>query len=274
MTARRRRGAAAARAWPGEPTTASRRHQVTDIGPPPEPKVTQYMAQAKECPYCRTVTEGELPAHVRARASYGPEACAYGANLTCGHYIPVHRATVLLCQLAGITASTRWMAGIRARAAALIGDSGFMDRVRELLRAAPAIHADETPARVIGAGIQIQWLEPGSAHDRGRGFMGPPGMPIAGFLVGTRRTVAAPAAHAAGEIIEVRCHDRAAGYAPAPPQRRRPARIGLQRLKPGFVNHSHSRLVSPSRELPCRSIGHDRGLHHKGPTFVSTKARP
>jgi hypothetical protein len=73
--------------------TASRRHQVTDIGPPPEPKVTQYVAQAKECPCCGTVTEGELLAHVRARASYGPEACAQAANLTCGHYIPVHRAT-------------------------------------------------------------------------------------------------------------------------------------------------------------------------------------
>ena len=134
----------------GEPVTASRRHQVTDIGPPPEPKVTQYVAQAKECPCCATVTEGELPAHARARASYRPQACAQAANLTCGHYIPVHRATVLLCQLAGITASTGWMAGIRARAAALIGDSGFMDRVRELLRAAPAIHADETPARAAG----------------------------------------------------------------------------------------------------------------------------
>ena len=42
------------------------------------------------------------------------------------------------------------MAGIRARAAALIGDSGFMDRVRELLRAVPAVHADETPARAAG----------------------------------------------------------------------------------------------------------------------------
>src|SRR5206468_3201616 len=36
------------------------------------------------------------------------------------------------------------------RAAALIEDSGFMDRVRELLRAAPAVHADETPARAAG----------------------------------------------------------------------------------------------------------------------------
>ena len=133
-----------------EPVTASRRHQVTDIEPPPKPKVTQYVAQAKECPCCGTVTEGELPAHVRARASYGAETCAQAANLTCGHYIPVHRATQLLCQLAGITASTGWMAGIRARAAALIEDSGFMDRVRELLRTAPAIHADETPARAAG----------------------------------------------------------------------------------------------------------------------------
>jgi len=132
------------------PVTASRRHQVTDIEPPPKPKVTQYVTQAKECPCCGTVTEGELPAHVRARASYGPETCAQAANLTCGHYIPVHRATQLLCQLAGITASTGWMAGIRARAAALIEDSGFMDRVRELLRTAPAIHADETPARAAG----------------------------------------------------------------------------------------------------------------------------
>jgi transposase len=91
-----------------------------------------------------------MPAHVRARASYGPETCAQAANLTCGHYIPVHRATALLCQLAGITVSTGWMAGIRARAAALIEDSGFTERVRELLRAAPAIHADETPARAAG----------------------------------------------------------------------------------------------------------------------------
>jgi transposase len=132
------------------PVTASRRHQVTDIEPPPEPVVTQYVAQARECPCCGTVTEGELPAHVRARASYGPETCAQAANLTCGHYVPVYRATQLLCQLAGITVSTGWMAGVRAKAAALIEASGFMDRVRELLRTAPAVHADETPARAAG----------------------------------------------------------------------------------------------------------------------------
>jgi transposase len=133
-----------------DPVTAQRRHQVTDIVPAPAPRVTEYVAQARECGGCGTVTEGELPAHVRARASFGPETCAQAANLTAGHHIPVHRATLLLCQLAGIAVSTGWMAGIRGRAAVLVEASGFMDRVRELLKTAPAVHADETPARAAG----------------------------------------------------------------------------------------------------------------------------
>jgi transposase len=134
----------------GEPVLAQRRHQVTDIEPAPAPKVTEHVAQAKECPCCGTVTEGGLPEHVRARASYGPEASAQAANLTAGHHIPVYRATLLLCQLAGLRVSAGWMAGIRGKAAALVESSGFTDRVRELLQAAPAVHADETPARAAG----------------------------------------------------------------------------------------------------------------------------
>jgi transposase len=134
----------------GAPVTAQRRHQVTDIEPAPGPKVTEYVAQAKECAGCGTVTAGELPVHVRARASYGPETCAQAANLAVGHYIPIYRATLLLCQLAGIAVSTGWMAGIRGKAAALLEASGFTGRVRELLKTAPAVHADETPARAAG----------------------------------------------------------------------------------------------------------------------------
>jgi len=134
----------------GEPVLDQRRHQVTGIAPAPPPKVTEYVAQAKMCPGCGTVSEGALPAHVRARASYGPEAHAQAAYLACGHHVPVGRAAGLLAQLAGITVSAGWMAGIRGRAAALIGDSGFGDRMRELLRASPAVHADETPARAAG----------------------------------------------------------------------------------------------------------------------------
>ena len=134
----------------GEPAAAQRRHQVTDVAPAPAPRVTEYVAQAKACPCCGEVTEGEMPAHVRARASFGPEAHAQAANLVIGHHVPVYRATLLLCELAGIAVSTGWMASVRRKAAVLIEGSGFADRVRELLRSAPAIHADETPARTAG----------------------------------------------------------------------------------------------------------------------------
>jgi transposase len=134
----------------GVPVVLERRHQVTDVAPPPRPRVTEYVAQAKACPCCGTVSEGELPGQVRARASYGPEAHAQAANLTCGHHVPVGRAAVLLAQMAGLAVSSGWMAGIRGKAAALIGASGFPGRVRDLLAQAPAVHADETPARAAG----------------------------------------------------------------------------------------------------------------------------
>jgi transposase len=120
----------------GVAVTAHRRHQVTDIEPAPAPRVIQYVAQAKQCAGCGAISIGELPAYVRARASYGPETCAQAANLVSGHYIPVHRATLLLCQLAGVAVSTGWMAGIRGKAAGLVEASGFTDRVRELLKTA------------------------------------------------------------------------------------------------------------------------------------------
>ena len=139
------------------PVLAQRRHQVTDIRPAPPPEVTEYVAQARQCPWCEAVSEGGLPAFVRARASFGPEACAQAANLTCANDVPVQRAADLMSQLAGVTVSTGWVAGVREKAAALVGGSGFMARVRELLRDAPAVHADETPARAAG-GMQYVHL--------------------------------------------------------------------------------------------------------------------
>jgi transposase len=134
----------------GVPVLAQRRHQVTDIAPPPPPKVTEYVAQAKACPGCGTVSAGVLPGHVRARASYGPEVHAQAANLACGHHVPVARAAQLLGQLGGAAVSSGWMASVRGKTAALIGASGFPGRVRDLLRDAPALFADETPARAAG----------------------------------------------------------------------------------------------------------------------------
>ena len=155
----------------GQQVFAQRRHQVTDIRPAPAPEVTEHVAQSKRCPCCGQVTEGPLPPGVRARASFGPETHAQAANLTCGNYVPSGRAAVLMAEMAGIKVSLGWIAGVRAKAAALVESSGFMDLVAGLLRQAEAVHADETPARAAGGMRYVhlactQWLTRMHTGDR------------------------------------------------------------------------------------------------------------
>jgi transposase len=132
-----------------EPVWAERRHQVTDIPPAPAPTVIEYRAQAKQCSGCGTTSVGELPAHIKARAGFGPETHARAANLL-AHHVPIYRSTILLAQMAGIKVSTGWMASVRGKAAALVASSGFMEHVAALLKTAAAVHVDETPARAAG----------------------------------------------------------------------------------------------------------------------------
>jgi len=60
----------------GQEVFAQRRHQVTDIKPPPEPEITGHVAQSKRCPCCGEVTEGPLPPGVRARVVRAGGSCA------------------------------------------------------------------------------------------------------------------------------------------------------------------------------------------------------
>ena len=80
----------------------------------------------------------------------GAYATALAALLTCGHYLPVARASSLLAAMAGIEVSTGFVAGVRGRAATLLG-SVFLPHMRDLLRTAPVLHADETCGRAAGA---------------------------------------------------------------------------------------------------------------------------
>ena len=84
----------------GEPVAAQRRHQVTDIEARTAPKVTEYVAQAKQCPCCGTVTEGELPAHGAGRGpASGRRPARRPRTWSPGIFLPVYRATLLLCRL-------------------------------------------------------------------------------------------------------------------------------------------------------------------------------
>jgi transposase len=132
----------------GALVVGEQRRQVFEAQPPPPPRVTEFVVQARACPCCGEVTVGEAPAGVTGRAQYGPGVHALLALLTSWHHVPVSRAAQLALQLAGVRVSAGLAAGARGRAAALLAP--FMDRARELLAAAGVLHADETPVRAAG----------------------------------------------------------------------------------------------------------------------------
>jgi len=133
------------------PVTAVRRRQVHDLPPIPDPVVLEYAADVKCCPGCRANVTGAFPAGVTAPAQYGPEITTAVADVVVGHHVPVHRSTVLVMELLGMSVSTGFAAGLRGRAARLVAEGGFLTAVRRLLAAAPVVHADETFARAAGA---------------------------------------------------------------------------------------------------------------------------
>jgi transposase len=132
----------------GQPPLAVRRRQVFEAVPPPPPAVTEYRVQSKACPCCGQVSAGTAPPGVTGRVQYGPRAHAVTALAACAHYLPVARAAALVRALSGVAVSAGFTAAVRGRAAVLLVP--FMDRVRELLRGAAVVHADETPARAAG----------------------------------------------------------------------------------------------------------------------------
>jgi transposase len=132
------------------PVRRVQRRQVVDVRPPPPPWVTEYQIISRICPCCAAGATGAAPVDAPARVQYGPGVLARAAELLCGHYLPVARATRVMASLVGVEVSTGFMAGVRARAARLL-EEAFLPRVRELLRKVGVLHADETPGRADGA---------------------------------------------------------------------------------------------------------------------------
>jgi len=135
------------------------RRQVLDAAAVPPPEITEYQPVSKLCPCCGQVNTpgwdtGDGHSDVVARPGspvrIGPETLARCALLTCGNFLPVGRATVLLEALSGVRVSTGLIAGVRARAAARLTEV-FLPHLRTLLAGAPVLHADETTGRAAGA---------------------------------------------------------------------------------------------------------------------------
>jgi transposase len=137
------------------------RRQVVDVPAVPPPEVTEYQRVSKTCRCCGTVTTPgwdavptadpcrDVVAAPGSPVRIGPETLARAALLTCGHFLPVGRARVLLETLTGMDVSTGWLAGVRGRAARKL-EKRFVAHLRALLASAPVLHADETTGRAAG----------------------------------------------------------------------------------------------------------------------------
>jgi len=148
------------RSLTGAPATVAELRQVVDLPPVPAPVITEYQLLSKTCGCCGAVTTpdwtaaDDVNAQVVAPAGspvrIGPRALAMCALLTCGHYLPVGRATALLETLTGLHLATGFTARARRRAAKKL-TATFLPHMKDLLATAPMLHADETTGRAAGA---------------------------------------------------------------------------------------------------------------------------
>ena len=132
----------------GAPEFCRQRRQVIELPPPPKAKVIEYQVVSLACPCCGVVTAGDAPAGVTGRVQFGPGVKARLVYLRAAQFLPFGRAAATMADLCALRPSTGTIANAVAEAALRLDP--FLDRVRGLLRAAPVLGADETPAWVDG----------------------------------------------------------------------------------------------------------------------------
>ena len=151
-----------------EPLVGGERRQVFDLPQGALLRVVEHVAERRRC-QCGHVSSGAFPAGVGAPTQYGPGVRALGVYLCVFQHLPYDRAAQALADIAGAAVSTGTLTVWVTAAAGGLCD--FDDRLRELLRAAPVAHFDETGARIAG---RLGWVHSAStdkltrytAHER------------------------------------------------------------------------------------------------------------
>lgn len=126
---------------------ARQRRQVVEL-PPVKSHVTEHQLVALRCEGCGQVTSPSCPEGVAGRVQFGPDvkaAVVYGRG---ERYLSYQRVARLMSDLLGIGVSVGFVHQVVAEAAARLGP--FVSHVAAALRLERVLHADETPARLVG----------------------------------------------------------------------------------------------------------------------------
>jgi transposase len=120
------------------------RRQVFDT-PQPVVTSTEHRSLAKRCS-CGQLNKGAFPREATAPASYGPNVRASALYLLHGQHLSVERTAEALSAMLEVHVSTGFVASFATEAAG--GLVGFIDEIRQRLRSAAVVHADETSDQV------------------------------------------------------------------------------------------------------------------------------
>jgi transposase len=122
------------------PVEGTERRQVFDI-PKPVLGCVEHRAVTKRC-RCGASTKGRFPAAAKAPTTYGPNVRASALYLLMGQHLPVERTAQAMASLLGCPVSTGFIASLVPEAAD--GLVGFLDNLKQRLRASALLHVDET----------------------------------------------------------------------------------------------------------------------------------
>lgn len=136
----------------GQPVAEVVAHQVFDL-PQIRLEVTEHRCERKCCARCQRISTAVAPEGARQPTQYGPRLAGWAVYLTIGHFVPVARTCELIRTLTGTRPSQGWVLTCQRRLSRRL--DGFIERVTELLRQAPAVCCDETGFRFGG---NRRWL--------------------------------------------------------------------------------------------------------------------
>lgn len=125
------------------------RRQVVDVAFPAGRMVVEHRLLERECAGCGARTRAAAPDGVDAPVQYGEQVRALVLYLYGGQFLSKDRTVQAMAELFGIHLSTGTVVAMQARATATL-EKEFLPLLRDLLRQADVLGADETGLRVEG----------------------------------------------------------------------------------------------------------------------------
>ena len=119
--------------------------------------VTEHRMERRRCA-CGCETKAPAPPEATAPACYGPGIRALAVYLSLYQHVPYDRLAEIFADVMGIPVSVGAITSMVAQAGGALGL--FVSVVTDLLCDAPAVHFDETGARVEGS---LHWVHVASS---------------------------------------------------------------------------------------------------------------